>query len=100
MSDLPVLLDAVALQCSGDRPHEYCLSGDIKRAQVYTPELAASVIHGLKVALHEAGDERFGQASSPEDTRFSWACDAALTSDCLLSSCFPDLGGPPLAGHW
>ena len=47
MSDLPVLIDAVALQCSGDRPREYCLSGNSKRAQVYTPELAPSVIHGL-----------------------------------------------------
>ena len=47
-SDLPRVLDAVALPCNGAHQHELCLGGNAKHAQIYTKKLCRAVIDGLK----------------------------------------------------
>jgi hypothetical protein len=58
-SDLPRVLDAVALPCNGAHQHELCLGGNAKRAQIYTKKLCRAVIDGLCRELQQRGDERF-----------------------------------------
>ena len=68
-SDLPQILDQIAIPCSGGHHHEPFLGGNSKRAQVYTRQLARAVIRGLMHALSDFGDERFLPSTSTAWTR-------------------------------
>ena len=80
LSDLPRLLDQLALQCPGLDQHEHgqILGGDSAASQVYTPQLAKAVVRGLCDSLQEAGDERF---AVPEPESTAW-----ISHECSASS--------------
>ena len=60
LSNMPELLDELALPCTGDHEHGRCLGGDIARkAQVYTDQLARACVRGLIRGLTRLGDERW-----------------------------------------
>ena len=62
LSDLPEVLNSVALecQCEPQQAHGRCLGGQVTRsAQVYTPRLCEAVVDGLQASLTAHGDERF-----------------------------------------
>ncbi|CAE7314402.1 unnamed protein product, partial [Symbiodinium sp. CCMP2592] len=60
LSDLPELLDSLAVECDGSHEHGQCLGGSVtKQAQVYPPTLARAFVNGVLQALHRCGDERF-----------------------------------------
>ncbi|CAE7296335.1 unnamed protein product [Symbiodinium sp. KB8] len=67
LSDLPEVLNSVALecQCEPQRAHGRCLGGQITRsAQVYTPKLCEAVVDGLQASLTAQGDERLCRSSA------------------------------------
>ena len=81
-SDLPQILDQIAIPCSGSHHQEPCLGGNSKRAQVYTRQLARAVICGLMHALRDFGDERFLPSTST-----AWTRGFDVSSPLDLHSC-------------
>ena len=81
-SDLPQILDQIAIPCSGSHHQEPCLGGNSKRAQVYTRQLALAVICGLMHALRDFGDERFLPSTST-----AWTRGFDVSSPLDLHSC-------------
>ncbi|CAE7823434.1 DNMT3A [Symbiodinium sp. CCMP2456] len=63
MTDLPRVLDQVALPCScAPNTHGQVLGGNSQRAQVYTKELAEAVVRGVQESLAADGDERMNRS--------------------------------------
>ena len=86
LSDLPSILDAVGQPCACQTPHGQVLGGNSKRAQVYSPELCKAVVHGLEVALRDAGDERFNALNEAEGV---WLAEALTAEESQLESWQP-----------
>ncbi|CAE7400538.1 GIP [Symbiodinium sp. CCMP2456] len=64
MTDLPRVLERVALPCScAPDAHGQVLGGNSQRAQVYTKELAEAVVRGVQESLAADGDERMNKAT-------------------------------------
>ena len=86
MSDLPEILDRLAVVCQGGHQHGQCLGGsETRRAQAYTPQLAKAVIRGIQSSLRNNGDERF--TSSCPSHHPSWIMDVKhyqYDDDCEL----------------
>ena len=70
LGNLPEILDALAVQCSGGHEHGQCMGArTTKLAQVYTVELAQAFVSGLLKALHRCGDERLCGCAESSDER-------------------------------
>ena len=62
MSDLPAVLQRIALPCLCQQgSHGQVLGGNSGLSQVYTPQLAQAIIEGVCDSLQQDGDERFVQ---------------------------------------
>lgn len=83
-SDLPEVLNEIAIPCPGTHEHELCLSSNARRAQVYTKKLARAVVKGLVNTLQRWEDETCLRHVENYD---HWVSSASLTpmTSCVLS---------------